>query len=100
MLITFLSPALGWDALATHHELEHAHDNVDAAHSHDSSTQDHHDDSEAHGVIGHLLGHLPVCFSALPAVPTSAAASSVCPYLAADFPRVSLEPPLKPPRFS
>ena len=98
MLVTFLSPAFGWHALATHDEIEHAAD-AGAVHSHEEGKTGH-DESDAHHSIGHVLGHLPACFSAGLTVPSSLAASSVHTYVAGDWPPVSLEPPLRPPRFS
>lgn len=98
MLITFLSPAFGWHALATHDEIEHITSDAGAAHAHEEG-QTTHDESDAHHSIGHVLGHLPACFSAGLTVPSSMAASSVYAYVASDWPHVSLEPPLRPPRF-
>jgi hypothetical protein len=100
MLVTFLSPSFAWQAVATHDELEHAVTAMADHHVHEADAQAHEDEHEAHGFIGHLLGHMPVFVSACFTVPPSAATSAVCDYVAIDWPRISAEPPLRPPRFS
>ena len=65
MLLTFLSPNLGWQMTASHDELQHA-----LVHDPDHGDDDHH---EAHGLVGHLLTHMPMSISAIFSVPLVAA---------------------------
>ena len=97
MLITFLSPGFGWHVNATHHEIEHG---AVAAHQHDHDSDAAHHEDDAHGVIGHLLGHLPAFLSSSPAIPRVAPVAAAFTDVTVQWPRVSTEPPLRPPRFS
>jgi len=101
MLFTFLSPSFGWQVNATHDEIEHAFADVavEQGHEHGSGTSDDHE-GEAHGAIGHLLGHLPAFLSSSPAVPDVPPVSSYFAEIAPQWHRIAFEPPLRPPRFS
>jgi len=100
MLATFLAPGFGWQANATHDEIAHASPgHLDAHHhDHDSDTANH--DDEAHSAVGHLLGHLPAFLSSIAALPAIAPPRSEFAEMFVQWPRISLEPPLRPPRFS
>jgi hypothetical protein len=100
MLITFAAPGFGWQANATHDEIAHASDAHAEAHphDHDGDASDH--DDEAHGAIGHLLGHLPAFLSSSTPLPTVIPAHSQFAELTVQSPCNSPEPPLRPPRFS
>jgi hypothetical protein len=95
MLITFLAPGFAWQGSATHDEIAHA-STAPAPHDQDHGPADH--DDEAHGVIGHLLGHLPAFVSSLPTLPVVAPAPSSFVEAVVQWPRVAPEPPLRPPR--
>jgi hypothetical protein len=101
MLMTFLAPGFGWQANATHDEIAlasaHDHDH-DRDHHHDSDAS-HHDD-DAHGAIGHVLGHLPAFLSAATVVAPPAPGFTHFAEVRVQWPRVSLDPPLRPPRYS
>jgi hypothetical protein len=100
MLMTFLAPGFGWHAHATHEEI--AHSSLDRMgsqhHEHDADTSGH--DDEAHGVIGHLLGHLPAFASDGARWEPTPPPSSEFREVIVQWPRISPEPPLRPPRFS
>jgi len=101
MLLTFLSPSFGWQLNATHDEIEHGFANAIGEHHHDgdSGTSDDHE-GEAHGAIGHLLGHLPAFLSSSPAVPDVPPATSYFAEVTPEWHRITPERPLRPPRFS
>lgn len=100
MLITFLSPTLGWQLVATHDELEHAFGHPMPVQAHDEGGAAEHEHHDAHGFIGHLLGHLPAFLSAPPTLPKADQASSIFIDVAPVVAHVVLEPPFRPPRFS
>jgi hypothetical protein len=68
MLVTFLSPMLGWAMVASHEELAHAaavladrepeRDHFGAA-DHDHGLPPDHDHTDPHSFIGHLFSHMP-----------------------------------------
>lgn len=100
MLITFLSPGLGWQLVATHDELEHAFGHPAPVPAHDDGGAAEHEHHDAHGFIGHLLGHLPAFLSAPPILPKADAAPSIFVEVAAVVRHVAFEPPFRPPRHS
>jgi hypothetical protein len=100
MLITFLSPTMGWQLGATHDELEHASAHAASSGVRNDAGAAEHEHDEAHGFIGHLLGHLPACLSAPPTLPKADLASAIFIDAACEVARVALEPPFRPPRLS
>ena len=99
MLLTFFAPGFGWHAHATHEEIAHGSANVAAHHhDHESDAADHHDD--AHTTIGHLLAHMPASLSNITTLPVVAPPSSDFVELHVLWPRISPDPPLRPPRLS
>ena len=100
MLLTFLSPSMGWQLVATHEELEHASSHVTPAHVHEDAGDSEHEHHDAHGSIGHLLGHLPAFLPAPPILPKADLALSIFIDVAPVVARVALEPPFRPPRRS
>lgn len=99
-LITFLSPSLGWQLVATHDELEHMSAHVASHDLHDDSGNREHEHHDAHGFIGHLFGHLPVFLSAPPILPKADPARSDFADVALVVVHIALEPPFRPPRRS
>ena len=106
MLLTFLAPGFGWQAIATHDEIAHASSAFGGAADHDHDHDHEHDagetghDDEAHGAAGHVLAHLPAFLSHVagfsPVAPVGAHFADV----RVEWPRISPEPPLRPPRHS
>lgn len=101
MLITFLSPAYAWQRIATHDELEHVPEATMAVHVHDGDVPPaEHEQHDAHGLSGHVLGHLPAFLSAAPTLPNAPRASSEFVEVALAVAHLTLEPPFRPPRLS
>ena len=91
---------MGWQLVATHDELEHASAHVVSSQVHDAAGDAQHEHDDAHGFIGHLLGHLPGFLSAPPILPKADLASAIFIDVAPEVVRVALEPPFRPPRLS
>ena len=98
MLITFLSPTMGWQLVATHDELEHASAHAASSGVRDAAGPAEHEHDDAHGFIGHLLGHLPGVLSAPPTLPKADLAPAIFIDVAPIVVHVALEPPFRPPR--
>lgn len=111
MLSTFLSPSFAVGMLSTHDQLEHSnaqltadiehdhhddadHDNVD----HDAMEHAAHDHEDAHGFIGHLLGHMPIVMSGTTPVsfPPAVQSHHADPKTTVSF--TLPDPPFRPPR--
>lgn len=108
MLCTFLSPSFAVAMVSTHDQLEHISVQLAAEIEHDHHDEgDHdatapaaheHEHEEAHGFIGHLLGHMPVVMSDDAAVffPPVLQAHLSAPKTTISF--TLLDPPFRPPR--
>jgi hypothetical protein len=95
LLVTFLSPSLGWQLLASHEQIEH--ERIEHAHAPAALHDNHDHETDAHGHIGHLLTHMPVHISTVtpPAPAPGATPGPSAPSLSTTF-RDS-EPPHHPP---
>ncbi len=97
-LFTFLSPSLGWQLTATHEQLGDAAPALGVPdHDHDSDDGEH---DPAHGMMGHVLTHMPVHLAT--AMSMAAPDAAFCKLAAAEDPVYTTvpEPPFIPPRSS
>lgn len=109
LLVTFLGPGFGWQAVATHDELAHAsrsshdydhhhHQDGDDVGSDDDAHHAQHDEV-AHAQIGHLLSHLPLAVTGLIAAsPATGPATGVLPVRQDSWAGAEVKPPFRPPR--
>ena len=91
LLLTFLSPHLGWQMTAGHDEFEQLltlHD----------QHQDDEENHSAHGFLGHLLTHMPMSVSATMCAPLVCGCTVQLPDCMFSFSSGIPEPPFRPPR--
>jgi hypothetical protein len=103
MLVTFLSPTLGWAMHATHEELAHAAVALAGDNGVHAGVRDHHgspadhNHADPHSLIGHLFSHMPFSIVAdFVLVPMTGDASG----LTVTAERVvsgNVKPPFRPP---
>ena len=102
MLVTFLSPTLGWAMLASHDELAHAAAALadhDATHSddHDHGLPAGHDHADPHSFIGHLFSHMPFSVASVLFLPPGDGIASRLIAETETIASANLKPPFRPP---
>jgi hypothetical protein len=109
MLVTFLSPSMGWGTVASHEQLTHATVEIDweeleHGHSHDnhhsSLPDESHDYQDAHSSIGHLLAHMPASLFETPILDFVQSAQTAPLFIYVPLIERYLEPPLPPPKIA
>jgi hypothetical protein len=102
MLVTLLSPALGWGMVATHEQLSHgtaSHD-IEAAHQHEHHHDEHSGDEHQHphSSIGHLFTHMPIDLFDITALSIQPQIHLKTSFLRPAFVTVAVKPPFRPPK--
>jgi hypothetical protein len=106
MLVTFLSPTLGWAMLATHDELSHRaaalpEPEVDHDHAmpedHDHGLPSGHDHADPHSFIGHLFSHMPFSLADGFELRPAGSVAIHLPMTAERIVSGSIKPPFRPP---
>lgn len=103
MLVTFLSPLMGWGMIASHEQLSHSTNGVENTvfvndHHRPVAPDVTHDHQDAHTSIGHLLTDMPVGMFATPSVGILSVTQVKLPFLNLAILHVDPEPLLRPPR--
>lgn len=103
MLVTFLSPMMGWGMIASHEQLAHSATGTDNTvfvddHHRPSTPDDVHDHQDAHASIGHLLTDMPVGLFATPSLDIQPVTQAKLPFLHLIALQADPEPLLRPPR--
>lgn len=102
MLVTLLSPALGWGMVATHEQLSHGVEDhhIDALHHDQHDHDEHHDEDhqQAHSSIGHLFTHMPIDLFIIPTLTIQPQVHPKTSFLRPTFMAVAIKPPFRPPK--
>lgn len=102
MLVTLLSPALGWGMVATHEQLSHGMENhhIAVLHYDDHHHDRHHDEDhqQAHSSIGHLFTHMPIDLFIAPSLTIQPQIHPKTIFLRPAFVTVAVKPPFRPPK--
>jgi len=104
MLVTFMSPTLGWAMLASHDELAHSgaaltdHDALPAdAQDHDHGLPANHDHADPHSFIGHLFSHMPFSVASSFFLPPRDGIEPRLPMTSETTVSAGIKPPFRPP---
>jgi hypothetical protein len=102
MLVTLLSPAMGWGMVASHEQLSHGAESHDIETSHhDEHQQDQHrdeDHQQAHSSVGHLFTHLPIDLFIISTLAIQPQIHPKTSFMRPAFVTFAVKPPFRPPK--